>query len=138
MLGYPKSSLLGICNTLPRQTMEELFSVTALRQLTPHSLSTFDALSKELDTVRKRGFAIDDQEVCEGMCCIGAPIFEMSSNVASAAIAVSLLSGEFKAKEKCDKAVEIVTRFADELLRRLGGERSVANNARVQSAKEIM
>jgi DNA-binding IclR family transcriptional regulator len=128
----------AMLSTLPRQTVEELFSATALRQLTPHSLLTFDALSKELDTVRKRGFAIDDQEVREGMCCIGAPIFEMSGNVASAAIAMSLLSGEFKSKEKYDKAVEIVTRFADELSRRLGGERSVSNNACVRNAKEIM
>jgi IclR family acetate operon transcriptional repressor len=42
---------------------------------TPRSLTSEDALRADLQAVRARGFALDDEERTEGMRCIAAPIF---------------------------------------------------------------
>ena len=86
-----------------------------------------DGLVDELDVIRKRGFAMDDQEVREGMCCVAAPVFEMSNTVAIAAVAISLPSSEFKVKTRRSNAVDFITQLANELSRRLGGLRRLAN-----------
>jgi DNA-binding IclR family transcriptional regulator len=41
---------------------------------TPRTLSTAEALQRSLERVRRRGYAIDDEEVECGVRCIGAPI----------------------------------------------------------------
>lgn len=46
-----------------------------LTSFTAHSLSTQEALLKDLAATQARGFAIDDQERAEGMRCVAAPIF---------------------------------------------------------------
>ncbi|PZQ50174.1 MAG: IclR family transcriptional regulator [Rhodovulum sulfidophilum] len=45
-----------------------------LARLTPLTLTTLDALRKELDAVRREGFSYDREEHALGVCAIGAPI----------------------------------------------------------------
>jgi DNA-binding IclR family transcriptional regulator len=111
----------AILSTLPPPAVKKLFAGATLPRLTPNSLRTLPALTRELERVRKRGYAIDDQEVREGMCCLAAPIFDASNTTASGAVAVSLLSSEFASKTKYAAAVATLTRFASDLTRRLGG-----------------
>jgi DNA-binding IclR family transcriptional regulator len=111
----------AILSTLAPGALERVFRGKPLQLLTPKSLRDVEALQADLQLVRERGYAVDEQAVREGMCCIGAPIFEQPGGSAAAAVAVSLLSAEFRAPEKRAQAIETVTRFADELTRRLCG-----------------
>ncbi len=43
---------------------------------TQHTIVDPDALLADLAKVRKRGFALDDEEDADGICCIGAPVFD--------------------------------------------------------------
>ncbi len=47
---------------------------TGLPGKTPHSLTRLDALEKELDWIRRHGFATDNEEAEIGLRCIAAPI----------------------------------------------------------------
>ncbi|HEY8799368.1 MAG TPA: IclR family transcriptional regulator [Candidatus Limnocylindrales bacterium] len=51
-----------------------LATIVALPVLTANSLGTLDALHADLATVRRRGYAIDDEETVEGVVCFGVMI----------------------------------------------------------------
>jgi IclR family transcriptional regulator, blcABC operon repressor len=51
-----------------------LATIVALPVLTANSLGTLDALRADLATVRRRGYAIDDEETVEGVTCFGVMI----------------------------------------------------------------
>ena len=55
---------------------------------TAHTITSPKALRAELITVRSQGFALDNQENEEGICCVGAPIIDYTGN-AIAAISIS-------------------------------------------------
>jgi DNA-binding IclR family transcriptional regulator len=51
-----------------------LAGVVELPRLTPHSLGSVDALLGDLAVVRRRGYAMDDEETVEGVVCYGVMI----------------------------------------------------------------
>lgn len=55
-----------------------------LEKYTSNTITDPDELIKHLETVRTRGFAVDDEENEEGIRCIGAPIFDYSGKVVGA------------------------------------------------------
>jgi DNA-binding IclR family transcriptional regulator len=53
---------------------ERLAGVTSLPGFTSHSIGSVAALRADLDMVRRRGYAIDDEETVEGVVCYGVAI----------------------------------------------------------------
>ena len=58
----------------PRELERRLADTTALPAATPRAHRTVDALLADLDGVRSRGYAIDDEETMEGVVCYGIAI----------------------------------------------------------------
>lgn len=56
--------------------------------LSPHTITDAEALLADVERVRRRGYALDDEEGAVGMRCLAAPIFDHNGSVA-AAISVS-------------------------------------------------
>lgn len=121
--------------TLPAKSVSALFRSGPLRQLTRRSLPDAKALLADLRLTRERGYAIDDEETREGMCCIGAPVFDAFRDHAVAAVAVSMLKAEFHAGGR-EKAAASVRQFAEVLSQRLGGERGKGPGRRASEAHE--
>lgn len=46
-----------------------------------NTITKVDKLKKELARIRKAGYALDDEEVVEGVCCIATPIFNYGGYV---------------------------------------------------------
>jgi DNA-binding IclR family transcriptional regulator len=57
-----------------RDLDRRLATITTLPTPTPHSIGTMDGLRADLERVRERGHAIDDEETVEGVICLGAAI----------------------------------------------------------------
>src|SRR5271154_6090462 len=72
----------------PEEIIDQIISKIRFVRYTPKTLTTREALMKALDRVRRRGYAIDDQEIEVGVRCIGAPIFDEKRR-AIAAVSVS-------------------------------------------------
>jgi DNA-binding IclR family transcriptional regulator len=73
---------------LPAEEAADIMARIRYTRFTPRTLVTPEALQRSLDRVRRRGYAIDDEEVECGVRCIGAPILNESGRPV-AAVSVS-------------------------------------------------
>ncbi len=66
------------------QKVRDYAKRTGLPGKTQHSLTTLQALEKELDKVRRHGIAYDDEEAELGLKCVAAPIHDDDGNIVAA------------------------------------------------------
>lgn len=100
--------------------VRRLFAGGLTVRLTRKGPRDVEALLKELATVRRRGYSIDDETVREGVYSFGAPVFDASGHaVAGVAVCINkaLLGADGGARHR-DAALSV----ARTLTRRLGGE----------------
>lgn len=73
---------------IPVQMRDELLASCKFERRAPHSIMNLAEMLAELGRIQRRGYAIDNEEVELGACCVAAPIFDSSSQIA-ASISVS-------------------------------------------------
>jgi DNA-binding IclR family transcriptional regulator len=72
----------------PLEVVSRLLNKIHFVRYTPYTLCSRESLLEDLERVRRRGYAIDDQEIELGVRCIGVPVFD-SGHRAIAAVSVS-------------------------------------------------
>ena len=77
----------GILASLERIQLEDYLSAHSLPDLTPHTLTTQEALARDLQRIRASGLAVDRQEYALGTVCAAVPVI---AGETIAAVAVSL------------------------------------------------
>ena len=60
---------------IPQERLEEILRKSGMEKRTPKTITTLPRLLKELERVRMRGYAVDDEENNLGARCVGAPVF---------------------------------------------------------------
>jgi IclR family acetate operon transcriptional repressor len=87
----PHASSLGKCITAfqPDERREHLLRSYGVSAMTEHTLTDENALHRELERIRTRGYATDAQETCLEGFCFGAPIAGPDGSV-FAAISMSV------------------------------------------------
>jgi len=88
-------------------------------RLTEKSIVRPSDLFKELDKIRKQGFAIDDEEACMGLRCIAAVVYNDCAEPL-AAISVSGMTSRLT-DDRLPEIGQIVREVAGELTLALGG-----------------
>ena len=109
-------ALLG---TMSEERLRQLYRGKKLERLTRHSRTTLKDLLGDLEAARTRGYAVDDEETREGMCCYGAPVFDATGRQAVAAVALSLMKTAGAARVG-ELAVETIHELAELMSHRLG------------------
>ena len=66
----------AILATMPRSQVEELLPALRLERFTPRTMTSREALLRELDRTSRRGYAVDDEEREEGVRCAGMAILD--------------------------------------------------------------
>lgn len=61
---------------LPSGAAEDLIGQIRFVRYTPKTICSREELLKSLERVRRRGFAVDDEEIEMGVRCVGAPILD--------------------------------------------------------------
>ncbi|NLL70560.1 MAG: IclR family transcriptional regulator [Epulopiscium sp.] len=69
---------------LEEKERKALWEASSKQAYTPFTIIQYDKMQEELKKVKKKGYAIDDQENEIGVRCIGAPIFDYKGNVYAA------------------------------------------------------
>ncbi|MGH7256759.1 MAG: IclR family transcriptional regulator, partial [Nitrospiraceae bacterium] len=78
----------AILASLPEEELKELVLRTGLKTYTPKTIVRFADLKRELRRVRNQGYALDEEEIEEGLKCIGAPIWD-GRGVVIAAVSIA-------------------------------------------------
>jgi DNA-binding IclR family transcriptional regulator len=61
---------------LPEERVDELFKRIRYERFTHRTIATPEALRTELEKTRRRGYAIDDEEIEDGLRCIAVPLLD--------------------------------------------------------------
>ena len=73
---------------LPENEVDQILAASRMEARTRNTITNVLALKRELERIRDREFAIDDEEIEDGVRCIAAPILN-ANNRAVAALSVS-------------------------------------------------
>jgi DNA-binding IclR family transcriptional regulator len=116
----------GIAAFLTQENLETLLQnlPMPLQSTAPNSIRDFSRLREELDLVKVRGYAIDNEEAVAGVRAIAAPIFKGTGEV-KASISLSAPSGRIPEERVSSLAASIV-KAADSVTIHLGGDANVS------------
>jgi IclR family transcriptional regulator, acetate operon repressor len=102
---------------LPPQELDVRLAGLELTRFTAATITDPGALGAELDRIRRRGWAIDDEEVEEGVYCLGAAVRDHRR---LAVAAISVAGPAYRVRAKADQIGMLVAGTAAAISRRLG------------------
>lgn len=109
---------------MPRDRVERLIRDKGLPRFTDATITDPERLFTELADIRRRGWALDDEERSRGMRCIAAPIFD-DNGEAIAGLSISGPSQRLDV-ERIERLGPMVARTAADITRSIGGVRRTA------------
>jgi len=103
---------------LAERDLDALIHDRRLEAHTPNTITTPTLLKRELRTIRERGYAVDDEEIEEGLRCIGAPVRDHTGRVVAS---MSIAGPAFRVtRAKTAMLARLVIEAADALSAELG------------------
>ncbi len=104
---------------LPESETREILKNVEFKAHTQHTLTSIDAILNELAQVRQQGYSWDNEEMEEGLLCIGKPVYDRFGQV------VAGLSLSFP-MSRCDEDrklqyIQHVTKYANDISALIGG-----------------
>jgi DNA-binding IclR family transcriptional regulator len=104
-----------------RDHLAQVFEGHVLKKRTPHTIDNFDKLVTHLKEVARLGYAVDDEELEEGVRCVAAPVRDYSHRVV-AGVGLSGPVPRFSVERIEKDLVPLVKEAANKLSQRLGYE----------------
>lgn len=91
---------------LERAEVDRIIAGRPLARHTKNTITDPEALRAELERIRRQGYAEDNEEMEDGLYCVGAPVFNYSGRpVAAISIAVPKMGQQTLQKERLIKGV---------------------------------
>lgn len=103
----------------PTAEQDEILASRELVRLTENSITDKEVLKKELEQIKKEGYAIDNEELEIGLKCIGVPIFDYHGE-AVGGISVSGPSSRFTSTRLKNELIPLVVETAEKISHRMG------------------
>lgn len=96
---YVHESACGKCLLayLPEEEQAPIFKKLKFKRYTKTSIVSEEALREDLRLILTRGYALDEEEIADGVFCVAMPIFDRSGDVI-AAVSVSMKGSLSEAK----------------------------------------
>jgi len=109
----------AVLATYSNEEVSAVIQHHGMPRLTEKSIVRPSDLFKELETIRRQGYAVDDEEACMGLRCIAAVVYNDCAEPL-AAISVSGMTGRLT-DDRLPQLGQIVREVAAELTLALGG-----------------
>jgi len=104
---------------LPKEEVDAYLETIQFEQLTPNTINSNDALKEALMVIRRKGVAIDNEELSIGLRCVGAPVFDYTGR-ASFALSISGPTHRMS-DERIDAMSETLQAVCRRLSQKIGG-----------------
>ncbi|MGB0696477.1 MAG: IclR family transcriptional regulator [Rhodospirillaceae bacterium] len=111
----------AILSTWDDREIDRLMERHGLKGMTQHSLTNRAAVQEEIDKIRQRGYALDDEEYVVGLRCVASVVWGPDGE-AACAISVSGLAARIP-QSRIPEIGATVRALAQELTEVLGGRR---------------
>ncbi|UUZ62190.1 IclR family transcriptional regulator [Polaromonas sp. P1-6] len=98
------------------EELRKLRTSLKLKPLTANTLTSWDALEKQIEQVRKTGLAFDLEENSQGICAVATALRDASGEVA----AISIPTPAFRFEEQREALARALLKHAQRLQQRLG------------------
>lgn len=103
---------------MTEEEVEKIWNGSNIIKYTEFTITDLDKFKKELEKIRKNGYAVDDEENELGVRCIGAPVFNHQGEVEGA---ISISGPTMRVtKDKVHEFAEEVRKYAMLISRELG------------------
>ncbi|WP_249898061.1 IclR family transcriptional regulator [Paenibacillus sp. PK3_47] len=99
---------------LPPEELSRRYPDHQLSPVTPHTVTDWTPFTAVLAEIRLCGYAVDHEEIIEGICCAAAPVTDASGKVV-AAVSTSMLRHAYLDKQEA--AIQEVIRLGKKLSR---------------------
>lgn len=103
---------------VPNNELDDLFAGVRLETFTPNTIATMRELKEELEAIRTRGHATDNEEYTLGVRCVATPIRDHLGKT-MAAISVSLPTFRHS-DDRGEQALTLLYEAVDQISKLLG------------------
>jgi len=104
----------------PKDRVEKIITEQGLERFTDNTITDPDQLFAALEAIKRKGFAVDDEERTEGMRCIAAPIFDAYGDPVAG---LSISGPTFRIPQNATNSIgKIVSESARAVTKDLGGQ----------------
>lgn len=103
---------------LPEEEVLSILKLRGMERKTRKSITTHAKFLRELEKVRKFGFAVDDEENADGVRCIASPVFDADGKVV-ASVGTSTVIMQLN-ETNLPKFVKMICETAKKISRQLG------------------
>lgn len=108
-----------LCAYMPLHLRVDFLREAEFDKYTNNTIINKDLFMKELETVREKGYAVDDEEYSIGIGCIAVPIFDFNGNCV-ASLGITGTVSDYKDKVKHNMALESLKETSEVISKRLG------------------
>ncbi|MDD3840743.1 MAG: IclR family transcriptional regulator [Clostridia bacterium] len=103
---------------LPEQEVQEIWNNSKIEKRTQYTITDFKVLRMELDSIKQRGYAVDNEENEVGVRCVSAPIF---NRIGKTDAAISISGPAIRVTEdKVEAIAQEVIKYAHLISKELG------------------
>lgn len=99
------------------EQIEKYIETSTFIRRTPNTIIDKSELKKELRSIKREGYAVDNEEAEEGLYCIATPVYDSNGSVAAA---ISISGPTFRVKEDFDKNLECLKKASKNMSAALG------------------
>jgi IclR family acetate operon transcriptional repressor len=108
---HARASCKSILAALPEERVREYLAPRGLTRLTANTITDLDSFLEHLRAGAARGYAVDREEFCRGVCCVSAAFLDRRSTPVGS-FTISVPTARFD--EKLDQLVEALLDAAHE------------------------
>ena len=103
---------------LKEEEIDEIWNSSNITKFTDKTITNLEDFKAYLNHAKIKGYVLDDQEIEEGIRCIGAPIRNYTGEICAA---LSISSSIFTfTDEKIEEYSSIILEYANKISQRLG------------------
>ncbi len=111
---YAHSMGHALLSQVDTPVLDSYLEHTTLKALTPHTITSSQALRRQLKTVREQGFSVSIDELVEGFAGIAIPI-SIPRSSSPAALSISLVYGKRTREEMISKILPVLREAAQQI-----------------------